>query len=216
MILKYDFDIFDVVPGQTDMDLELGGFLLQNGLNADDRDNKIALFRDERTANALRNAPPQLRAFFLASGFGLNTYHSGAPENRYPACDEDARLDVIGRLAANAEQFALPKPADYPEGGDVFRLGEFLMHLADAQPEEAPAHIAEPMVAQDLLRDETARRTVVAPSFDRDDSQEVVATAPVKKRFWQTRMFRVAAAVVAVAGVMEIVAGQGIVALASS
>ncbi len=137
MKLRYDFDIFDVSPPEEGGDPELMGFFVRAGLGGGAGTSQVALFRDEETARALREAPRAMRAYFLESGFGLNTYRSGAPVDHYPATDEAARLRVIERLTANAGLFALPGAEQTPPDG--FSLSDFIAHLAIAAPIDMPA-----------------------------------------------------------------------------
>lgn len=94
MAMRYDFDMVTVTPeGLPDR----FGDLAITGIGAE----KTAMFRDPKTAEALRNADQAVRTFFLESGFGLQDYDSGAPPDRYPISDEDHRIRVIERLTAN-------------------------------------------------------------------------------------------------------------------
>lgn len=136
MALNYDFDMFDVVPSDVSDDPELQQFLNDAGFDMAPETGQIALFRETRTAEALRHAPEPLRAFFLESGFGLNTYDSGAPCGRYPAKDEEARLDLIGRLTENAANFPLASAA---MGDEDFCLPDFLDQLGKSSPVDFPA-----------------------------------------------------------------------------
>lgn len=136
MALNYDFDMFDVVPSDVSDDPELQQFLNDAGFDMAPEMGQIALFREIRTADALRNAPEPIRAFFLESGFGLNTYDSGAPCGRYPAKDEEARLDLIRRLTENAVNFPL---ANAETGGADFCLSDFLDQLGKSSPIDFPA-----------------------------------------------------------------------------
>lgn len=188
MTLIYDFDIFDLAPPNAGPDAETTGFLARLGLlarksatTAELGPNRVALFRSPATADALRAAPDDLRTYFLAAGFGLNTYSSGAPRLRYPAEDEEARLDLILRLTALAPKYRLPTAAEYPEGSDVFRLGGFLADLSEARP--LPA-------ARQATQDGSVAGFETAPS------------APARK-FWHSRYLRAALLVFAVLVLMQ-------------
>ncbi len=211
MTLSYDFDMFDVIPPEGEDDPALGHFMAEIGFCPDERARKVALFRDPRTADALRAAPDALRAFFLASGFGLNTYQSGAPAGRYPAQDEEARLDIIRRLTENAEVYSLPRLNQASEDQE-FSLEEFLTALAAAQPLEltlngavlavdtaellAPEETIDLSAAfadaalpdpgpHDLRRSHEVQPKVMPPMFNTmpPESQKT------RKRFWQGRFF---------------------------
>ncbi|MDR7123873.1 hypothetical protein [Pseudotabrizicola sp. 4114] len=208
MALAYDFDIFDVIPDSGSTDPQLDGFLSRAGF-APGRDlATVALFRDPLTAQALRDAPPGLRDYFLASGFGLNTYASGAPPGRYPARDEAARLALIQRLADNAPHHTLPRSEDSVEGGDVFRLEAFLAALDECEPikltgSNLPDHSARPL----------------PPVFEHTDpiaTQPPDADIPSQRRkFWQSRFFRLGAAAALVLAVMQLASGPALTVLAS-
>lgn len=169
MALSYDFDMFDVFPTEGEDDPVLGKFMTEIGFRPDAATRKVALFRDARTADALRDAPEGLRNFFLASGFGLNTFQSGAPAGFYPEQDEEARLDVIRRLTENAEVFSLPRLDQATETSE-FSLTAFLTALAAAQP---MAMVARPSVdvggdAADMLAQDDDEIDL-SPAFDQDD-----------------------------------------------
>lgn len=88
-----------------------------------------ALFRDPRTVRALKGADSCLREWLEVSGFGLGTYDSGAGRGRYPASDEAARVDVIGRLSDNLRKAEL-KRANL----NGFDLSNFLKAVIEAKP----------------------------------------------------------------------------------
>lgn len=142
MALTYDFDIFDPSGQRTASAAGLDGFMAQAGFSGSSAEGVVALFRDPKTADALRRAPMPLRDYFLRSGFGTNTYHSGAPAGRYPAQDEEARLAIIERLTENAVHFHLP-PSDLKDASEeTFNLADFLHHLTEATPIEPALALA--------------------------------------------------------------------------
>lgn len=134
MALRYDFDIVDTMSPQAGREAATARLLSSAGVRRDDPAQRVALFRDRRTALALRSAPKGLRSCFIASGFGLSVFESGLPSGRYQARDETARLDVITRLTENLTRFELPRAEDYPIGDNVFRMGDFVQALAQARP----------------------------------------------------------------------------------
>lgn len=207
MGLQYDFDIFDLNPSKGAQDDEIKGFLARLGLgsgklhagrgpHSEAGPNRIALFRDAQTADALRDASGALRDYFMAAGFGLNTYSSGAGRHLYPASDEDARLEIIQRLTDLAPAHHLPGPADYPEGGEVFRLGAFLADLAEARPELV------------VLEEPVAHRRVGLDALLPHDM------AP-RRKFWQGRFFRAAAIAGGVVALLQMSTSYDIITLAS-
>lgn len=124
MALKYDFDMVPVTPeGLPDR----FGDLSATGLDA----HKTAMFRDPQTVAALGRADAAVQAFFVESGFAMQTYDSGAPSGRFPMRDEDARVSVIEKLSANLATHDL-KGADW--GGFDFQA--FMQALSEAEPIE--------------------------------------------------------------------------------
>ena len=206
MSLKYDFDIFQLQQNVADADPDLARILDALKTEAAEVDS-VALFRDPRTAEALRQAPERLRDFFLASGFGLNTYDSGAPRGRYPAKDEEARLAIIARLTQNAEVHILPKPGDYPEGGEGFRLGEFLIDLASAQPIDMAEAQAEPLVQRGGV--------VMPPMPPMFDTHADAPEAAPRKKFWQSRYIMVSLIIGAMAVILQVTKLAGVAVFAS-
>ena len=172
MALTYDFDIFDVIPSEGEKDPALDRFMTEIGLQAGDQMCKVALFRDHRTADALRDGPASLRDYFLASGFGLNTYQSGAPPGCYPQKDEDARLDIIRRLTENAEISSMPKLSEGAEDG-AFSLVDFLTALAQAQPID----MAQEATLQDTTdRQDLPEGAVEDDGFDLDAAFDLIVS----------------------------------------
>lgn len=130
MNLTYDFDIRWSVPREIFSDPRLGAEFADAGIPSGARGHYVALFRDPATAAALRGASESVRHFFENSGFGFDTFDSGASAGRYPAEDEPAHVDVIERLSENLAEFS---PADRAMNG--FDFGAFLDHVMSAEPE---------------------------------------------------------------------------------
>lgn len=205
MSLTYDFDIFDVIPDAAASGSQLDNFLSDIGFRPKQENATVALFRDVRTAEALRNAPPALRDYFVACGFGLNTYMSGAPSGCYPAKDEAARLALILRLAQNASRFDLPPPEHNAEGGDVFRLGAFLEALECATPVDIP----DPVLAVDHSAGVVSGiRRALPALFETDPITEIPdaqdAGGSPRRKFWQNRFFRIGTAAILVLGATQL------------
>lgn len=237
MSLTYDFDIFDVIPTDGEDDPTLGRFMSEIGFGPDQKSRKVALFRDQRTADALRDAPDVLRDFFLASGFGLNTYHSGAPDGYYPAKDEDARLDIIRQLTENAEVYDLQQIAEHNIAGLGFVLGDFLTALAHAQPIDLPkagrsterslvlSPPAEDAPAPDVdlaLIAEMIEASKTTTPHDLRHPHEVrpksmppmfdtapAAAAPARKKFWQGKFFFRSLSLGAMLAAVQLTTGLG-------
>jgi len=165
MALNYDFDIFAVFPKAVFEDPKVGGLLAEVGLAHGQRGNQVALFRDPRTVDALRRAPQAVQDYLRGAGFGMNTYHSGAPAGRYPAEDEPARVALIEKLAEELPRHSLPKADDSQPGPNDFSLPAFFEAVMLAEPLPADAPLMAPVmpVALAATQDEakpvaTARR----------------------------------------------------------
>lgn len=179
MTLNYDFDIFDLAPKTAPNDPELLDFLSKAGWSKDDSEGAVALFRHQDTVDALCRAPDSLREYFLQSGFGLNTYDSGAPAGRYPLRDEDARLAIIERLTENAGRNMLPCGA----GEDDFRLEDFIAQLAAARPYEVallqlPQDAVSPAIPKSVIPDRDKARSSIASMTKR-----VLGGIPLLRQF---------------------------------
>ncbi|PJI86152.1 hypothetical protein BC777_2510 [Yoonia maricola] len=124
MALRYDFDMVAITPeGLPD---EFGD-LTVTGVAAE----KVAMFRDAQTANALKTADAAVRTYFTDSGFALSHFDSGAPTGRFAMRDEDARIAVIDRLTANLETHDLTNAA-----WGTFDFDAFMDALDAATPVE--------------------------------------------------------------------------------
>lgn len=129
MALTYDYDIRWVLPGdEFDSSVNQPGLKHMGGAQPASREY-IALFRDPATAQALSDADPEVRAYFKASGFGLDSYDSGAPAGYFPTEDLAARNDVTERLTHNLAKFDL-------KGKDTngIHFADFLAFEMSAQP----------------------------------------------------------------------------------
>ncbi len=132
--LAYDFDMFSIFSDEIFADPKMRGLLKDAGITARKPANRIALFRDPRTAEALRAAPQPIRDWLRASGFGENFLPSGIPAGHYRASDEQERLQIMKRLTDNLSKFPLPR-ADSPEArAAAFRVGDFLLSVTTAEP----------------------------------------------------------------------------------
>ncbi|MEO1641083.1 MAG: hypothetical protein AAFU41_17740 [Pseudomonadota bacterium] len=136
MALRYDFDMFSIMP-ETVQDKFSSEFdkLGLTGMMSEQK----AMFRDPNTVEALRTADQVVQDYFLASGFGLNTYDSGAPAGRFPAKDEEARAEIIDNLTKNLQSHDL-KGANF--GG--FNFSDFLTSIGEANPITMPSKSAAP------------------------------------------------------------------------
>lgn len=127
MAYAYDFDMFSIMPDEVQKEFQ--GFLNDIGM-AHTATQQVALFRDPELVEALRGAEEEIQQMFLDAGFGLNVYHSGAPEGRFPACDENARNVCVSRLADNMGKLENLKDRNW--GG--FDILAFLKYFEAAQP----------------------------------------------------------------------------------
>lgn len=139
MSLSYDFDMFSVIPQAFFEDAKLGRDLRKAGLSHDQRQNRVALFREPETATALMRAPENIRAYLRSAGFGTKTYSSGASPGRFPARDEPARLQVLRALRAHAADFDLPPPGSPRPPQGEFDVHSFFLAAIDARPVEMPS-----------------------------------------------------------------------------
>lgn len=146
MALNYDFDIFSVFPKAVFEDPKVGGMLAETGFVHGQRGNHVALFRDPRTVEALRRAPQTVQDYLRGAGFGMNTYHSGAPAGRYPADDEPARVALIEKLAEELSRHNLPKADDSQPDPEAFSLQAFFEAVMIAEPLPADAPLMEPVM----------------------------------------------------------------------
>lgn len=127
MDFKYDFDMFSIIPDEVRQEFQ--GMLNDVGMGAVATEQK-ALFRDPLLVDALQSADEVVKNVFLEAGFGLNVYDSGAPDDRYPGHDEDARNACVRKLADTIAETEGLNEANW--GG--FSLEDFLEYLTVAKP----------------------------------------------------------------------------------
>ncbi len=129
MGLKYDFDIVTIAPDDIDLEQDQpeasGGGTAGAGVTP----GAYALFRDVKTADALRAASPKIREMFLNAGFKLATYDSGAPHGYYPSDDAPQRERIIKQLFSNIRKTGLRG-----EYCGEFSFIDFLQYVRSAKP----------------------------------------------------------------------------------
>ncbi|WP_120634734.1 hypothetical protein [Ruegeria sp. EL01] len=121
MALKYDFDIVTKTSSDIDPDLSTTG--CAEGVEV------RALFRDIKTADALRGASPKIRGMFSDAGFGLEAHDSGIAPGVYPPADEPDRDRILRDLFANIKTSGIQG-----EYSGEFDFRQFLHHVRHAQP----------------------------------------------------------------------------------
>jgi len=104
----------------------------------------MALFRDVKTADAVRAMSPKVRNMFLDAGFGLIAHESDAPEGFYPSEDGPEREQTIRRLFNNIREQGIRG-----EYCGEFDFEEFLEYVKRARPATRfmPAHNTDYAVA---------------------------------------------------------------------
>lgn len=126
-MVKYDFDMLSVTP--KDIQCKYAQLFLRFGMN-DQLREQIAIFRDPETAQALSSASLAVRECFIASGFALNSYHTGIDEGAFASEDKDGRARVLSQLQENVEAL----PTDVRWNG--FDVGDFFVAAYGAMPAE--------------------------------------------------------------------------------
>ncbi|MEM8576120.1 MAG: hypothetical protein AAGF48_16045 [Pseudomonadota bacterium] len=128
MQLTYDFDLFSLIPNTVQAEFQ--SEFNELGISAI-MSEQVALFRDERTAAALKCADETVRQLFRDAGFGLNVYSSGAPPGRYFERDELGRTQRLTKLMSlTMERRDALKAVKW---GD-FSYGDFLEYNAAVEP----------------------------------------------------------------------------------
>ena len=121
MSLDYDFDIVAIVPDQANP---------EHGRTATaGRPAVRALFRDVKTADALRAASPKIRRIFQESGFSLETRDQQIARGYYASEDTEDRELILKRLFANIRDMGVQ--GEYSGEFDIHR---FLDHVRTAKP----------------------------------------------------------------------------------
>ncbi len=139
MSLSYDFDMFSVIPQAFFDDAKLGRDLRKAGLSHDQRQNRVALFREPETAAALMRAPQEIQTYLRAAGFGTKTYSSGALPGCFPARDEQARHAVLRALRDHAADISIPLTGGPRPASGEFDVHTFLLAAIDARPVDMPS-----------------------------------------------------------------------------
>ena len=138
MPLSYDFDMVPLVPRETQAKFaktfdRLG---LMEQISA-----PRAQFRDASAIAALRGASPEIQRCFLESGFGLDTYDSGAGPGAYYDDDGPSRASVMERLLNQIE--VLPENLNW----NGFDIAEFAEAAVNAAPVAAGVPPSAPQAA---------------------------------------------------------------------
>lgn len=155
MALRYDFDMVAMTPNGLP---EQFGDLAVTGVVAE----KVAMFRDQNTVAALKQADVVVQTYFTESGFALQSFDSGAPAGRFPARDEDARIDVIDRLSSNLETHDLSRVNwggfDFEVFMDALSTAEAVEDALLAPPRPVPGYDREVATARAQSQRNKGRR----------------------------------------------------------
>lgn len=123
--IRYDFDMIPVVSGEKRQEF------LSRGIFDPRLDEKVALFRDRRAAEALRGADPAVREIFQQAGFSLGVSRAEIPDGHYAREQAVARREVIGRLH---DLILTKRAAVQTAAPNGFSLAEFLDQTEAARP----------------------------------------------------------------------------------
>ncbi|SHE34574.1 hypothetical protein SAMN05444279_101232 [Ruegeria intermedia] len=150
MGLTYDFDIVTIADESETENPEAGAQVAGRQV--------YAVFRDIRTADALRRASPRIRRIFVDAGFSLDSRRTGLECDLYPAEDAEARALILRRLFDNIRNRGVQ--GQYCGAFDILA---FLQHVRRAQPlprrpvQERP----KPAALVDADAKKAARRSIV-------------------------------------------------------
>ena len=177
MTLNYDIDFFSIFPEEIFSSDGTGDFLKEIGFQSDQAQNKVAMFRDPKTLQALQNAPENVRAFVTEIGIGMNVYDSGAPIGRYLASDEQYREPIFHKFFVS---MALPEvkamlETDVPEG--EFSLSDFWNYNLEAKPIEGPTPSSVTQSEKPGLMDKLGIELTGSPEQQRKTKQTYLGLA---------------------------------------
>lgn len=149
MVLKYDFDIVTINPGIEGSKFEASG--------DEDGEQVYAVFRDIRTADALRGTSPRVRRIFVDAGFSLESRNIGTENGIFPAEDAADRAEILRNLFINIKNRGVQ--GQYCGEFDIL---EFLKHVRQSKPcaRTVTAKKKQPQNAEKVTEKPT-RRTVV-------------------------------------------------------
>lgn len=149
-LVRYDFDLF-CVDNAPDLSGNLAtthptsfGSVRENGV--------LAVFRDQRTIDAVAAAPPIVRLFLEEAGFGVKAPCSKDDTNVASRVDPAKRRVLVRQLTSTLSNRAMKKAL-----GRVANKGEFNVHdfIASVVSKEVPE--------ADVAPDEDAPRDKVMP-----------------------------------------------------
>ncbi|WP_171240316.1 hypothetical protein [Ruegeria sp. HKCCA5491] len=121
MVLEYDFDIVVVDPGDGGLEAGADGYSQKPVLRA--------MFRDVKTADALRATSPKIRKIFQDAGFGLDATGSELLHGLYRPRDEAERERILRALFANIRDLGVQG-----EYCGEFDFWKFLRDVKTARP----------------------------------------------------------------------------------
>lgn len=148
--MRYDFDLF-YVNNTPDSSGNVSTFY-PSGCGQIREKAVLAVFRDQKTIDAVASAPPIVRLFLQEAGFGVKTLHCNDSAHSASRGDPAKRRILVRQLTSTLSNRAMKKAL-----GRVANVGEFIVHdfIASVVSTERPE--------ANVGRDDRAPRGKVMP-----------------------------------------------------
>ena len=122
------------MPSEVFEDPQSAEAFRQAGIQLNSRNNYVAKFRDPKTAEALKGASEQVKAYFESCGFAFIPSGVSLPEGKFDARFGGHLADVMTRMTENMSKFDLPKSTKGSGPWNGFEIDEAIFWLAQSEP----------------------------------------------------------------------------------
>ncbi len=141
-VLRYDFEMYYIDNPEVASEIVSASGAPTQGHA---RLNKIvALFRDQKTVDALTTAPPIVRLFLEEAGFGMKAAREKPCEKQTGVYDPVMRRTLIGQLSAALENRAMKKALSRAANDSAFNIHDLIAEVVGKDPKAVSKNRTHP------------------------------------------------------------------------
>lgn len=130
-VLRYDFDMFCL--GSVRAPSELVKSISKISHSKSHSKPVLAVFRDQKTIDAVASAPPIVRLFLEEAGFGIKNECASAYDEGALTIDPDVRAVLVKQLSTTLSNRAMKKALARTVDQSIFNFHDFISYVVANQ-----------------------------------------------------------------------------------